>query len=117
MRSTRTGLVLLAALAALLIGLVSWSAKQNIREDARRHVADAAVGLLEAVASDRRGIEHLAGPERVSRAELAHRFLSVHPLDLEFREVENEDPTRPPDVSLVGDRPVRRSLDEMLRDS
>mgnify|MGYP001813707925 FL=1 len=47
MRSTRIGLAILAVFIAVLLGLVSWSAQQNIREDARRAVAESLTTVLE----------------------------------------------------------------------
>lgn len=81
------------------------------------HIADAADRLLEAIASGRTGFEHCGGPERVSRSELATRFLGLHPIALEFQEVENRDASRPADVSLTTEVGCERSLDEMLRDA
>ena len=49
MRSTRTGLAIVAVLVAVLLGLVSWSAQQSIREDARGHVAESLTTVLETV--------------------------------------------------------------------
>ena len=47
MRSTRTGLAILAALIAVLLGLVSWSAQQSIREDAHRQTVQSLTTVLE----------------------------------------------------------------------
>lgn len=80
------------------------------------HAADAARAIVD-LALDRSasGVRHVAGPERVSRHELAQRFVRVSGLrGLEVDAIECVDPTRPRDVSLVGDVRVDVSLDERL---
>lgn len=81
------------------------------------HAADASRGLLDfAAARDRRGVVHVAGPERISRWEFAERFASVHGLDSSaWRPVVATDPERPRDVSMISDW-FARSLDEAFAD-
>ncbi len=83
------------------------------------HVADAAFALVELLLdASRTGIEHLAGPERVSRTDLGFRFMELHGLTSPLvRSGAANDPLRPRDASLVGDWRAPRSLDAMLRDS
>lgn len=83
------------------------------------HAGDAAEALVALLlAPGRRGIVHLAGPERLSRAELGRRFVALHGLGaVRIRVATSQDPLRPRDASLIADVPARRSLDEMLRDA
>jgi dTDP-4-dehydrorhamnose reductase len=82
------------------------------------HVADAAAGLSElAVDRDRTGVVHLAGPERVSRFELAERFVRASgfvPVPGSWWPAVATARDRPRDTSLLTDVPARRSLDEAL---
>lgn len=80
-----------------------------------RDVATALVGL--AVAGAPSGVLQIAGPERVSRFELAERFAAVHGVrERSWEPVECHDPARPRDVSMVSDLPTR-ALDRMLADA
>jgi dTDP-4-dehydrorhamnose reductase len=82
------------------------------------HVLDAARAVVGLCRDARGALVHVAGPERVSRHELGLRFASAHDLPIDgLRPVPCKDPTRPRDVSLVPDVPLRRDLDAMLRDS
>ncbi len=83
------------------------------------HAVDAASALIElCLGAERVGVLHIAGPERVSRFELAERFAALHGFgERPWRAATSTDPSRPPDVSLVGDRPAPRTLDAMLRDA
>lgn len=82
------------------------------------HVADAARTLAGCVLEPTIGIVHAAGPERVSRFELAQRFARVHGFDASlWTAVEAIDPRRPRDVSLVSDLAAARTLDAMLVDA
>jgi dTDP-4-dehydrorhamnose reductase len=83
------------------------------------HVADAAAALVELACARERGIVQLAGPERVSRFELAERFAAVHgwaAAERPWRPARAADPRRPRDVTMVSDRAFR-PLDAMLADS
>lgn len=82
------------------------------------HVVDAARALVAvACGPPRAGVMHVAGPERVSRLEFAERFAVRHGWnDRPWLGAESEDPTRPRDVTLVGDVAMR-SLDAMLDDA
>jgi dTDP-4-dehydrorhamnose reductase len=82
------------------------------------HAADAADALADLVLRDALPrIVHVAGPERVSRWELAQRFCRTHGLSTSWLEpVECQDAMRPRDVSLRGMLP-QRTLAEMLADS
>jgi dTDP-4-dehydrorhamnose reductase len=65
------------------------------------------------------GVLHVAGNERLSRAELAERFLAVAE-DAEpgpWETGEGGDPERPKDVSLVTDVDAQPDLDRMLAQS
>ena len=63
-------------------------------------------------------VQHLPGPERLSRWELGQRFCAVHGLPAALLvAVECEDATRPRDVSLAGEWRAKRTLDEMLADA
>jgi len=78
-------------------------------EDAARALADL---LLDPQA---RGIRHAAGPDRVSRWELAERFCAAARLPLGgFLRGVCDDPARPRDVSLSADWRPSRPLDEAL---
>jgi dTDP-4-dehydrorhamnose reductase len=83
------------------------------------HVADAARGLVDhLLAAPRRPIAHLAGRERIARAELGRRFLELHglaPGTVTFGV--GTDPARPRDVSLRTDWDCGRTLDAALRDA
>lgn len=83
------------------------------------HVVDAALALAKLIrAASGGGVRHVAGPERVSRFELAQRFARVHSIDAPcWRSATSDDPTRPKDVSLVSDVAPARSLDAMLADA
>ena len=83
------------------------------------HVQDVARGLVDLLLSrDRVGIVHFAGTERVSRADLAHRFLAAAGLSSGlFDEAETQDPQRPRDVSLVSEWAPGRDLEEAFRAS
>ena len=80
------------------------------------HAADAARALVDLAAdAERRGVVHLAGPERLSRYRFAVRFARIAGLPTEqLRRVECNDPLRPRDVSLAGEWDCGRSLDEAL---
>lgn len=81
------------------------------------HTVDAARGIVEMLLDPgARGIRHLAGPERVSRWELAERFSAAVGLPLEFfRKGACVDPRRPRDVSLQAAWQPDRDLDSALR--
>lgn len=83
------------------------------------HTRDAAEALVDLAANpDGPGLQHLAGPERVSRWELGLRFVRAHGLPQELLQpVECQDPLRPRDVSLASDWRAPRSLSAMLADS
>ncbi len=83
------------------------------------HVADAASALVDLLLDDARtGIEHLPGPERVSRTDLGFRFMELHGLTSPLvRSDPATDPLRPRDASLVGNWRAPHTLDAMLRDS
>ncbi|MGE0143778.1 MAG: NAD(P)-dependent oxidoreductase [Planctomycetota bacterium] len=82
------------------------------------HVVDAARAVVGLCRDARGGLAHVAGPERVSRHELGLRFARAHELPSDgLRRAPSSDPLRPRDVSLVGDVPLSRDLDAMLRDS
>lgn len=83
------------------------------------HAADAARGLVDLLFDpDLRGIRHVAGPERVSRWQLAQRFCEATGLPVQaFQQGVCEDPRRPRDVSLAADWQPVRGLDEALRAS
>jgi dTDP-4-dehydrorhamnose reductase len=83
------------------------------------HVADAARGIVEQLlAGTGPATIHVTGPERVSRFDLAERFLAAGgstPARLEPALC--TDPRRPPDVSLLGEWHCGRSLDAALSES
>ncbi len=81
------------------------------------HAEDAARGLMALALSDRTGLAHLAGPERVSRWGFACRFEQVHGLRRCWRPVECSDSARPRDLSMITDAPVSRCLDAALGES
>lgn len=82
------------------------------------HVADAATALVDLLLTDRTGVLHVAGQERVSRWDFGCRFTAVAGIAADhIVPGECDDPTRPRDVSLVSDWDCPRSLDEALRDS
>jgi len=88
------------------------------------HAADAAVAIAGIAARLAEGdplvpeVQHLPGPERLSRWELGQRFCAVHGLPAELLvPVDCEDATRPRDVSLAGEWRASRSLDAMLADA
>jgi dTDP-4-dehydrorhamnose reductase len=82
------------------------------------HVRDAAEAIASLVDDPDCGVLHVAGPDRISRSELARRLADLHGLDASaWQAVPADDPTRPRDVSMLGDLPVKRSLEEMLRES
>ena len=82
------------------------------------HAVDAAHALARLIRALPGGVRHVAGPERVSRFELAQRFARVHSIDAPcWRSTTSDDPTRPKDVSLVSDVASARSLDAMLADA
>jgi dTDP-4-dehydrorhamnose reductase len=82
-------------------------------------VADAARGIVEQLlAGTGPATIHVTGPERVSRFDLAERFLAAGgstPARLEPALC--TDPRRPPDVSLLGEWHCGRSLDAALSES
>jgi dTDP-4-dehydrorhamnose reductase len=80
------------------------------------HAADAARGLVDLLLAESvRGIQHLAGPERVSRWEFAMRFCAAVGLPADaFQPGRSDDLRRPKDVSLIGDWQVGRGLDAAL---
>jgi dTDP-4-dehydrorhamnose reductase len=83
------------------------------------HAADAARGLVDCLLAARKSpIAHLAGRERIARAELGRRFLKLHglaPATVTFGVC--TDPARPRDVSLRADWDCGRTLDAALRDA
>ena len=82
------------------------------------HVRDAAEAIADLTEDADCGVVHVAGPERLSRHDFALRFAAVHDLDpSSWIGAPSDDPTRPRDVSMLTDVPVRRELDEMLRES
>lgn len=88
------------------------------------HAADAAVAIAGIAARMAEGdeavplVQHLPGPERLSRWELGQRFCAVHGLPAgRLVPVECEDSTRPRDVSLAGEWRAKRTLEEMLADA
>lgn len=88
------------------------------------HAADAAVAIAGIAARMAEGdaavpfVQHLPGPERLSRWELGQRFCAVHGLPAELLvPVECEDAARPRDVSLAGEWHASRTMDEMLADA
>ena len=82
------------------------------------HVEDAARALTDLLLDPQvEGVQHAAGPERVSRWELGQRFCAAARLPLGgFLRGRCEDPTRPRDVSLQADWRPSRTLDEALVD-
>jgi len=81
------------------------------------HVADAAGGIADlALGSDRTGIVHLAGADRLSRYEFGRRFVQIAGLPAQHVIAAiNTDAARPPDASLIADaefhpRPLARAL-------
>lgn len=82
------------------------------------HVADAARGLIELALEETRPVTHLAGRDRVSRVELAERFVANGgQVPAGFESGSCDDPLRPRDVSLLADWSPARDLDEALRES
>jgi dTDP-4-dehydrorhamnose reductase len=73
-------------------------------------VADAARALVELVDEDVAGVLHVAGPERLSRVELAERVLAAHGIDADridrSTRAEAGMPERPRDCSLDARRAV-----------
>ncbi len=80
------------------------------------HVADAARLLVDlALDEARRGIVHLAGPERLSRWDFARRYAEIAHVDgRAWRPTVAVDPLRPRDVSMISDLRIGRSLDAAL---
>lgn len=83
------------------------------------HARDGARGVAELLfRPDSPPVEHLPGPERLSRWDFGTRFCALHRLPRELlRAVECQDATRPRDVSFRGRWQPPRDLDAMLRDS
>ena len=73
-------------------------------------MADAARALVELVDEDVAGVLHVAGPERLSRVELAERVLAAHGIDADridrSTRAEAGMPERPRDCSLDARRAV-----------
>lgn len=82
------------------------------------HAADAAASLWALLLSDRTGVVHVAGRERVSRWDLGRRFVARAGLaDARLVAAPSTSPLRPKDVSLRSDVPSARTLDAALADS
>ncbi len=82
------------------------------------HVADAARGLVDLCLGVEPGsVHHLATRESVSRLELGEMFLDAASVRATLEPATNEDPRRPPDVSLVPTWTPGRSLREALADA
>jgi len=82
------------------------------------HAADAAAALLELALTDRAGVVHAAGAERISRWDLGQRFAASAGVSVDHVTAgECDDPTRPRDVSLVSDWACPRALDAALASS
>ena len=67
---------------------------------------------------ERTGMAHRAGPERVSRWELAQRFAAAAGVSIDhLAPGECHDDRRPRDVSMISDLSCRRNLDDALAES